>query len=165
MDIDPLTTVPTPEPEKPKRNRHRLILIGGIVAVVWIALSAVAWNAITPHRHIIVGELTLVDSDVTVYDDQTCAGTGGYDDFGDGMNVTIRDASDKVIASGVTANAKSPKGDGDVSILTDMICKTKFAVEVPDADFYQVQVGHRGTLSYRKAELEKKDWKVELSLG
>jgi len=40
-----------------------------------------------------------------------------------------------------------------------------FAVEVPDADFYQGEVGKRGSLTFSRDELTEKEWKVALSLG
>jgi hypothetical protein len=40
-----------------------------------------------------------------------------------------------------------------------------FEVPVNPADFYEVEVGSRGTLSCSAAELEESKWYLEMSLG
>ena len=45
-------------------------------------------------------------------------------------------------------------------------CEFEFTVDgVRDADFYTVEVSHRGGLSFSKAEMEANGWTVEASLG
>jgi hypothetical protein len=44
-------------------------------------------------------------------------------------------------------------------------CAYTFAVEVPDADFYAVEVGRRGVLTYSNAEMGTRGWSVWFTLG
>ncbi|WP_269810442.1 MULTISPECIES: hypothetical protein [Kineosporia] len=37
--------------------------------------------------------------------------------------------------------------------------------DVPASDFYQVEVSHRGAVTFSQADLVKQAWSVELSLG
>jgi len=88
---------------------------------------------------------------------QTCTGMGGYDDIQQGAAVVVRDESNKVLAT------SSLKGGKIVALET---CGFDFTVDnVPDANFYQVEVSHRGAVTYSKADLDSKGWKVALSLG
>jgi hypothetical protein len=36
---------------------------------------------------------------------------------------------------------------------------------IPDAKFYQVEVSHRGALTYSPSDLDQCGWKIELTLG
>ena len=113
------------------------------------------------------GTFTLIDSDIAG-DWQSCSGTGGYDDFGPGMDVTVRDGENEIIATGTTENLSSTEdadsewASGDASYF----CTVKFSIDsLPRAEFYSIEVGHRGDLSYSRDELAEADWNVELSLG
>jgi hypothetical protein len=99
-------------------------------------------------------------------DTKICNGTGGYSDIyggiriGDsvvgGSQVTLRDESGKVLAT--------------TSLETKLIfsesCDFEFTLSnVPDADFYQLEVSHRGGLTFSKQELESRSWDVRVTLG
>lgn len=81
---------------------------------------------------------------------------GGYDDIRDGADVTVKDGAGELLGTGVLTGGTA----------TDVGVTFAFTVEgVPDSDFYQVEVSHRGALSYSRAELEDAGWVVEASLG
>ena len=116
-----------------------------------------------------------------------CSGTDGYDDFGPGMNVTVRDGSGNIIGSGSTESFDSddlPAEDADKDDLTDSqkaaaaaklagkagrACSVKFDVPIESAEFYEIEIGKRGELSYSDSEL--KDWdywiniNIDINLG
>jgi hypothetical protein len=109
----------------------------------------------------ISGGMTLIDSD-TVGTGEHCAGSGGYSDIKDAMPVTIKDGAGAIIAKGVTGDGTRPKDGGEYSSIK---CRFEFKVEnVPKSDFYQVEIGRRGGLTFSFDEMQKKEWKVESSL-
>lgn len=103
----------------------------------------------------ITGSFALVEGSHTV--GQPCSGSGGYSDFGPGMNVTIRDGNGNVVGSGSTGPAEGQSPGW---------CVTEFEIENIDiVDFYEIEIGRRGALSYTYEELESADFNVDLTLG
>jgi hypothetical protein len=100
----------------------------------------------------ITGSMTLYrDGFITRADGRGCEGTSGYDDIDEGTQVTISDGRGKTIGIGRSESSS---------------CMFEFSVpDVPNADFYKVEVAHRGELSYSKEELASKGWRVEVALG
>ena len=120
---------------------------------------------------------------------RSCRGTGGYDDFGPGMNVTIRDEDGAIIASTQTEpwyrlERDHPDYNEIVEAIDDTglptvlvsdsglyrrgtlgLCHVWWVASVPVTDFYEVNVGRRGTLSYSLPEIEDAGWVVATSLG
>ena len=104
----------------------------------------------------ISGSLKLVDSDIGGSDD-ACYGTGGYDDIGGFMSVTIRDGNKNIISTGKTGEGK--KNDY-------VTCIFDFEVNnVPKSEFCTIEIGHRGELNYSFNEIKEKNWKIELALS
>ena len=86
-----------------------------------------------------------------------CTGVGGYDDLHAGTAVVVKDETGKVLATGSLAGGK---------IISLETCQWTFDVaNVPDAQFYQVEVSHRGNVTFSRADLDNTGWKVALSLG
>lgn len=135
-------------------NRTVLLVAAGVVVLALVGILAVALGGT---KHTITGEMTLMDSDG--YDESIvggCEGTGGYDDISYGTSVTVRDGAGEILATG------SLEAGEDLGLW----CNFPFTVEdVPGADFYEVEVSHRGGLSYSDKEMEEKDWFVSVSLG
>ena len=106
----------------------------------------------------------------------SCSGTGGYDDFRAGMDVTVRDGSGKIIGTGSARNM-DPGDEPEANPITPLEfaavaakradgCTLKFEVPLVEAaDFYAVEAGSRGDLTYSHAELEATDWWIQLTLG
>jgi hypothetical protein len=87
-----------------------------------------------------------------------CHGTGGYSDLTDSTQVTVSDASSKIIAVG-TLGSSLRNGPHECDFIGAEIT-------VPDdLDIYQIEVGHRGALSFTHDELEANKWIVFLSIG
>lgn len=122
--------------------------------------NTVSENATTSNSGQISGYLQLVDSEIGETG-SICYGTGGYEDIQGGMPVTIKDGQGKILALGKTSYGKRPKAQ-----YSQVLCVFDFQVnDVPKADFYSIEVGHRGQLNYSYEELKKQGWKVSFSIG
>lgn len=75
---------------------------------------------------------------------------GGYSDVAAGGQVTVQDGEGTILATTTLAGG----------ILNSRGCTFSFSTEVPDADFYQVTITHRGALTYSRTDLEANGWKV-----
>ncbi len=101
------------------------------------------------------GEFTLMDTD-TGGSNSNCRGTGGYDDIKSGLSVTVRDGSGGVLATGRLGDGKRPS----------VWCTFEFSVGgLPEVEFYSVEVGRRGELTYSFEEMADNNWEVVVSLG
>ena len=127
-----------------------------LVAAV-LLLTACGGGATATTTHTLHGYLSLVDSEgnsITAQDG-ACQGTGGYSDIGEGAGVTVTDGAGTVLATG------SLSGGGG----TAYECNFNFAIEVPDADFYRVEVSHRGEMTYSRQQMDEGWWMIFLTLG
>lgn len=107
------------------------------------------------------GNIKLVDSDLGGYGDN-CYGTGGYSDISSGMSITVSDDKGTIVATGQTGSGSHPQNDSYSSVT----CVFEFDVkQIPKRNFYTIDFGRRGKLSYSFAELEEMNWKLTLSLG
>jgi hypothetical protein len=79
----------------------------------------------------------------------------GYDDIRDGSLVTVRDAGGVLIG---TTNLTGGELEQDG-------CKFSFTVQVPKAEFYQVQIGRREGLTSSYSELSGNGWHIDGSIG
>jgi hypothetical protein len=88
-----------------------------------------------------------------------CAGAGGFDDIRTGLGVVVRNEDGTTIGSGsLTQEGIDDAGSEDH-------CVFAFSVEVPAAEFYSIEVGNRGELTFSAAEMEEQDWRVSFELG
>lgn len=102
-------------------------------------------------------------SDSVTSSGDTCSGAGGYDDIEEGAQVTVKDGDGDLLATADLGPGEVTDEDNSTDSFTQ--CDLPFTVDVPASDFYVIEVSHRGEISYSREELEKKNWKVELSLG
>lgn len=114
--------------------------------------------------HQISGTFTLGHLEDQVFSDTSCRGAGGYDDIGPGTQVVVKDDTDRTVATGslVWKENKALTSSGPFI----GVCVFGFDLEnVPDAPFYSIEVSHRGALTYSRADLESRQWFLELTLG
>lgn len=107
-------------------------------------------------RHTLSGTLTLPWGQCITESagSGTLTGTGGYSDIAVGTSVVVKDQSGTVLATG---HLSFKSGNG---------CHWNLKVtDIPDASFYQVEVSHRGAITYSRADLDKANWEINLSLG
>lgn len=86
----------------------------------------------------------------------------GYGDLYVGQQVVVSDSGDRIIATGKLTKCKfSPLESAQQArgILFS------FSIpRVPARGFYQVEVGHRGQVTFSQRDLERSGWKVALNL-
>ena len=104
----------------------------------------------------IQGTFTLIDSKID-HHSSWCSGAGGFSDIEAGKQVTVMDATGKVIGVGALGQGTS---SGEVT------CRFSFSITgLPEADFCGIEVQRRGRLNYSLADMKKKGWVVELILS
>ena len=114
----------------------------------------------------LTGEFTLTadpafPSMTSVDEDDSCSGSGGYSDFGTGMNVTIRDGDGNIVGSTSTDRAEYVSTGSTEALY----CQTGFETDVDIVDFYAIGIGSRGELTYSFEDLEDQDFNLSLTLG
>lgn len=102
------------------------------------------------------GYLTLYDDEAR-YQGDYCTGTGGYSDIASGTQVVIRDGENSIIGVGRLDSSGVEQDSWG--------CNFMFEVEVPETEFYQLEVSSRGQLVYTFEEFEYLDWTIETTLG
>lgn len=148
-------------------NKRVPLIVGGIVLAVavlaggFVVATRTGNNPIVPTTHTITGTMKLTDSDLGGSASGACYGTGGYSDIRSGGQVLVKDASNKLIAQGVLGSGSHPAGK-----YSNVVCELPFTVrDVPDTDFYLIEVSHRGEISHTKQELEATGWTIGFTLG
>ncbi len=121
------------------------------IALLIVGLLAIPAQAAS--THVLTGTITLED---TFRDTRDCTGSEGYDDIQRGAQVTVRDAKNKLIASGQLGPG-SPDKFG--------FCAFAFKFKIPEATFYTIEVAHRGGLTYSAKKLAKQKYAVIFTLG
>ena len=88
---------------------------------------------------------------------KACVGSGGYGDLQGGVRVVVKDGQGKVIATGALWDGRLERRN---------TCVFPFQViPVPNAEFYEIEVGRRGSQTFSHSELESNDWSVRFHLG
>lgn len=108
----------------------------------------------------------------------------GFEDVSTGTAVTIRDGTGMIIATSVlepfrlvdvrtdTMSDMSAPWDPDDPLNSDYPivnvtlghCEFPFTAQVPEVDFYSIEVAQRGTVNYSKAQMAESGWAVHVSL-
>lgn len=162
-------------------KRHSLALVAAIVALAACGAappspspspsptaSPTPSPSPTPELLEILGTFTLNSGSTEVsLDTGYCSGTGGYDDIAPGLGVVVKDQSGTILATGALSFLRfDGASDPDLPGIGFGSCTFSFRIRsVPRATFYEVEVGHRGGLTYSYDELRQRSWHVELTLG
>lgn len=131
-----------------------LLVLAGVGLVLWFSRGELAAAGTLTIRGTVTVPLT---SDIQPIDTQ-CDGSGGYSDMRAGAQVTVTDSASKTIALGQLDPGRVDGSTGH------QLCVFTFAVAgVPSgANFYGIEVSHRGRVQYAEADLTKP---LKLSLG
>lgn len=166
-------------PAAPSHSSGRAAAITVVGApVVVVLIGACVWFVARRNtEHIVSGSMTILDSDFSASSiGSSCSGKGGYSDIGSGGQVTVKDGTGKTIAVGslgsghyvdalAAAGLTSTSGRSSSSF-TVVGCRFTLTVaDVPDADFYRIEIGHRRPVEHSRNELESMSWNLDLSLG
>jgi hypothetical protein len=103
----------------------------------------------------VTGTFVLTDGDSLNFGGN-CAGTGGYSDISSDTQVVIKDGAGKVLGVSSLGTGTASGKDCTFNWIID---------ELPKADFYIVEAGRRGSLTFSRSELEARGWHVASSLG
>jgi hypothetical protein len=134
-------------------QRLRVPIVAGLIVLV--IGGGLLFSTIS-QTYTIRGTFTLREGSTT--DSFACSGTGGYSDIRPGTEVTVRDGSGSLIASN-QLGVSSYNSDSRSCVFAFIVS------DVPRADFYEIAVGRRGSLSYSRSQLERADWSVAFELG
>ena len=100
------------------------------------------------------GEFTLFAS--TEGPATNCYGTGGFSDISQGLSVTVRNESGTILATDRLGPGRRVGNR----------CAFTFTVTgIAKSDFYSIEVGRRGDLTYSHDEMVRNEWRVAASLG
>lgn len=157
-------------------------IAAGVAAVLIVAAVLVLSGAFSDSKKTreLTGIFVLYDILEIEGPPTSCRGTGGYDDFRAGMGVTVRNGEGTVMATSSTRYGSKQEVskvwdqfedliDDDDETLSELLsrsyCVVFFELDVADAEFYDLEVGRRGTQTYSRSELDERDWHVEMTLG
>jgi len=84
----------------------------------------------------------------------------GYPEIGPGTMVTVWDNAGAVLGTSTLG-----PGTLKVDVLRTQHCVHHFALRVPDAAAYRIEVDARGTVEFTRPDLERTGWKAGLSIG
>lgn len=134
-------------------DRQKRLIVVGVIVLATLTFKGIPFLGF---NHNIKGSLTLKD-DFFGGVGQFCNGKGGYGDIKSGRQVLVKDHKGETIATGELGIGK---------IISDNHCQ--FSIEVNGirkAEFYTIQIGRRGDLTYSYQEMEEKKWELNVSLG
>jgi hypothetical protein len=86
----------------------------------------------------------------------------GYPDVHVGTPVTVKDGSGALLSSLTLQGGTLRKGALDDR--TDD-CVFSFSLSVPERDAYRIEVSWRGAVPFQRSELERSNWKADLTIG
>ena len=111
--------------------------------------------------HTIFGVFTLfADWGGTASD---CYGLGGFDDIERNLPTVLRDAQTGLILG--STNLSAGTGTYGSSVTSKECTFTWLMEDVPEVDFYEIEIGDRGEVLYSLSDLEDNGWRIGTQLG
>lgn len=135
----------------------------------------------SPPKQTLSGTIVFVKAPFS-YEGEPCNAPEGYEDIKTGSQIVIKDASGKIVATGLLGQGKTtpkPLTDDQRKKMQDpqvaqhlngrvpSLCNFPFTVEnIPYSDFYTLELDNdrRGQLTFKADELEQKGWDVTLTM-
>jgi hypothetical protein len=138
--------------------------MGPILPVLLIAVLALAAGCDrTPRRHSLEGTYIVHGAFRHRSFGAACSpGEAGYPDIHAGTPVTVKDGAGALLGSPTLQGGTLRKGALDDQ--TDD-CVFSFSLTVPDRDAYRIEVSRRGAVPFQRSELERSNWKADLTIG
>src|SRR3569832_507388 len=176
------------------RKTVRLALVAGtflVTSMVWAGMGTLnpasrqaknetQTNPLTQsffsqnNTHSITGTL-VINELIYGVEGQFCSGENGYDDIEGGRQILVKNNKGEILATGELGQGEGVKtGIGEkleqtaieAGLGTPLKCQFPITIEnVPQVDFYTIEIGRRGGMTYTAKDLQQKGWKIELRLG
>ncbi len=89
-------------------------------------------------------------------------GDAGYPDIHAGTSVAVRDKGGALLGTTTLVDGtlrRTPLRGRDDD------CRFQYALNVPDQDIYRIEVSHRGSVEFSRADLERSGWTADLTIG
>lgn len=150
-----------------RRRSAALIAVAAAVAVLVIAgVVGVVLSQSSSTSHRIGGTMLLKQGSISGKEGDSCYGEGGYNDIRAGASVTVSNGDGKLLATGLLGAGTQVYSSSGPSLKL-FYCQFPVNVDtkVPRADFYKVEVTHRGAIAYSYDDMKSRDWQVALTLG
>jgi hypothetical protein len=142
------------------RAATKPVVVLGVAAAI-ILLGVVIAIATAGGKNTLTGTMTLVDPD-GFSNSVGCEGSGGYDDISFGTDVRVSNGEGELIGTGSLGLGSEEEG----LLEGESVCVFEFEVaDLPNEDFYEIEVSHRGGLTYSADEMDEMGWAVDVSLG
>lgn len=172
-----------------RRNRILAIAVGAALAV--LVTAAILMPGLLGGRQQVQGVLILSGEVGNVEGSwDSCGGTGGYSDVSAGAASTVRDGDGAIVGTLEVENMSTEKlrhfieaddqyslgwgANGEYDTTYELLktgaelkysCWLYVSGEVNSAEFYTIEIGKRGGLSYSKDQLSGHGWWFTMSLG
>jgi hypothetical protein len=155
--------LPSTPPQRTPRKLWPLLLVGGIVIVAaGIGLFTLLRSGGKAILHRAGHSMTITvdlsnppDQSIDKFSSGCNVADTGNDDLSAGAPVAVMNASGTVLASTFLPSGTT----------VGTTCHFEVRVHVPDSSFYQVEVSHRGTITFTKQDLVTNNWVAALSIG
>ncbi|KAA1031813.1 hypothetical protein FVA95_08600 [Pseudonocardia sp. EV170527-09] len=138
------------------RTSRRVLTAAAVAVVLALATGLLLALAGTSTRSI-TGAMTVMNGTSSLYSSSSygsCHLSSGYDDIVAGTAVTVRDSAGRIAGVGALDSGTGSSYGCTFSFVVD---------DVPASDFYTVEVGHRGEVTFTDAAVRNGD--IQLSLG
>lgn len=143
-------------------TRRWLIVAATGALIAAAGVTWLVWPSSATDRFDLAGTLLL--NGRTSHDGSGgCVGSGGYSDITEGAPVTVYDSTGTVIATGQLGGGDDRGWTPTADTERSNQCWFTFTVSVPNADFYQVEVSHRGKQTYKRSQAQSGS--IALTLG
>lgn len=157
----------TSQPKQPRRavDKRTMLLLAAAAAGVLVVVVASVVGLVSGDSTRIAGSITLTSTSGADPNNLgipgECRGYNAYGDIAEGATVTIKDAGGKVVATTKLEPGKPASGESGP---TPRECTFRFIAEdVPDSEFYGVEVSHRGVVQFSKQQV--RNGEVQMQLG
>jgi hypothetical protein len=141
-------------------RRSRMV---AVVAIAMVVAAGCAHKPSVPQRHRLDG-VYIVHGIFSHrnYGTRCNPADAGYPDIRPGTAVTVRDGTRAVLGTAALEAGtlrRSPLRGRDDD------CVFSFSLTVRERDSYRIEVGSRGAVEFSRADLERANWKADLTIG
>jgi hypothetical protein len=145
-----------------RRAPRAAAIAGAVVVLLGIVIAVISLTTGGSTTHTVSGQVDVYQGD-TGLDGQSCTGDGGYTNINEGVQVTVEDGSNTILAAGQLGAGTliaDPAGTSQTP------CSFSFTIaDVKSSAIYQFGTANRGEVAYSHAEMKADAWDVTLQIG